>query len=92
MDELLEAIYDVASGKFICKPHKVVSVPSNIKKILKDLTVKIEIEFPDLPNPRWVAMRLLEGDQKILDSIRSGELNTVIKSQDTTPTEEDVLV
>ena len=92
MDELLEAIYDVASGKFICKPHKVVSVPSNIKKILKDLTVKIESEFPDLPNPRWVAMRLLEGDQKILDSIRSGELNTIIKSQDTTPTEEDVLV
>ena len=53
-----------------------------VKKILKDLTIKIEEEFPDLPNARWVAMRLLEGDQKILDSIRSGELNSIIRSQD----------
>ena len=82
MDELLQAIYDVASGNYICKPHRVASLPSNIKKILKDLTIKIEEEFPDLPNARWVAIRLLEGDQKILDSIRSGELNSIIRSQD----------
>jgi ferrous iron transport protein B len=87
MDKLLEAVHDVASGNFICKPHKVVSVPSKIKKILKDLTDKITNEFPNLPNPRWVAMRLLEGDQKILDSIRSGELNTIIKTQESETTE-----
>jgi len=90
MDELLEAIYEVASGKYICKPHKVISVPSNVKKILNDLTKEIEEEFPNLPNARWVAMRLLEGDQTILDSIRSGELNTIIKSQSTVAAEEDV--
>lgn len=92
MDELLEAVYEVASGNYICKPHKVISVPSNVKKILNDLTKEIQEEFPNLPNARWVAMRLLEGDQTILDSIRSGELNTVIKSQSTVAAEEGVAV
>ena len=83
----MEAIHDVASGNFICKPHKVISVPLKINKILKDLTDKITNEFPNLPNPRWVAIRLLEGDQKIMDSIRSGELNTIIKTQEIETTE-----
>jgi len=32
-----------------------------------------------LPNARWVALRLLEGDQKIIDAIKSGELGSLIK-------------
>jgi len=92
LQELLAAIDDVASGRYICKPHRVVSVPSKVKTILNDLTKKIINEFPDLPNARWVAMRLLEGDQKILDSIRNGELNSIIRSQETELLEEKELV
>ncbi|MEN8194674.1 MAG: FeoB small GTPase domain-containing protein [Bacteroidota bacterium] len=80
MDELLDAIHEVASGTYKCNPRKVHSIPSNVKKIISDLTDKIESEFPDLPNSRWVAMRLLEGDQKILDAIRSGELSKLVAS------------
>lgn len=86
MNELLQAIYEVASGEYKCKPHQVYSIPSNVKKVISGLTEKIEKEFPDLPNSRWVAMRLLEGDQQILDSIRSGELNTL-----TNPSESELV-
>jgi len=34
-----------------------------------------------LPNVKWVALRLLEGDQSIIDSIRNGDLGN-IKKQD----------
>ncbi len=61
-----------------------------LKNILKDLTEKIDSEFPDLPNARWVAMRLLEGDQKILDSIKSGELNSVVNSNNIKSPEENI--
>ncbi|MCA2005345.1 MAG: iron transporter FeoB, partial [Ignavibacterium sp.] len=33
--------------------------------------------FPNLPNARWVALRLLEGDQNIIDAVRSGELGNI---------------
>ena len=86
MTELLQAIHEVATGEFKCKPHQVYSIPSNVKKIISGLIEKIETEFPNLPNSKWVAMRLLEGDQQILDSIRNGDLNSIVK-----PSESEVV-
>ena len=39
----------------------------------------IDKEFPGLPNARWVALRLLEGDQKIIDAIRNDELGDLAR-------------
>jgi ferrous iron transport protein B len=33
--------------------------------------------FPRLPQPRWVALRLLEGDREIMDAVRSGEIGAL---------------
>jgi ferrous iron transport protein B len=33
--------------------------------------------FPNLPQPRWVALRLLEGDREIMEAVRSGEIGTL---------------
>ena len=30
--------------------------------------------YPDLPNPRWVAVRLLGGDASIVAALKSGRL------------------
>ncbi|GAA5482913.1 ferrous iron transport protein B [Haloferula sargassicola] len=35
---------------------------------------ELETAFPELPQTRWVALRLLEGDRQIIDAVRSGEL------------------
>ena len=33
--------------------------------------------FPALSNARWVALRLLEGDPRITEAVRSGELGRI---------------
>ncbi len=38
------------------------------------LEADIEATFPELPNSRWVALRLLDGDKRIEEAIVRGEL------------------
>jgi Fe2+ transport system protein B len=72
--ELLQAISEVASGRVIGKPHQVKYASPSLKTAVAELTSQIEAVFPDLPNARWVAMRLLDGDERIAEALRKGEL------------------
>ncbi|MEY3248202.1 MAG: hypothetical protein RL742_245 [Bacteroidota bacterium] len=74
MPELLAAIADVASGQFVCKPHRIKSRSAQLNHAVETLAQQLAGQFPGLPNLNWVALRLLEGDQHIMDAIRSGEL------------------
>ncbi len=74
LPELLKAIHDVATGQFICKPHRIKNDSPAIKRALQQLVPQLEAAFPNLPNARWVALRLLDGDQRIVEAIQSGEL------------------
>lgn len=74
LDQLLEAIRSVATGGFECRPRRIQNEPPELKAALADLTARIAGAFPGLPNPRWVALRLLDGDDHIIQAMRSGEL------------------
>lgn len=74
MNELLQAIEEVASGKYICKPPKIKSRSKKLNYAIETLSEKLRATYPDLPNINWVAMRLLEGDNSITEAIRSGEI------------------
>lgn len=74
MPELIAAIDEVATGKFICKPHRIKSRSAGLNHAVSSLAQKLSAQFPGLPNVNWVALRLLEGDQSIIDAIQSGEL------------------
>ena len=74
MPELIQTINEVAHGKIICKPHRIKNVPKNIDKAIKKLRIEIEKQFPNIPNSRWIAFRLLEGDAQIIDALKNGEL------------------
>lgn len=87
MDELLKNIFDVASGNYICNPHRIKTKSKELNFAVDKLTGEIESEFPGLPNSRWVALRLLEGDQSIINSIRTGELGSLKKESQATLTE-----
>lgn len=76
--ELLNSIDEVVNGKFVCKPYRVTGSSKGLNKAVEDLAEKIKDLFPMLPNSRWVALRLLEGDQKIIDAVRSGEIAAVV--------------
>ena len=91
MDELIKAVYEVATGSYICKPHRIKNISSELNAAVENLSEKIIEEFPNLQNVRWVALRLLEGDQSIIDAIRSGELESIKPKIAETITQEPVL-
>jgi len=72
--DLIQTINEVATGKIICKPHRIKNVPKNIENAIKTLTNEIEEQYPSIPNSRWIAFRLLEGDTHIIDALKTGEL------------------
>lgn len=72
--QLTETICEVATGKTVCKPHRIQSTPPALSEAIDKLTEKIEEQYPGLPNVRWVALRLLEGDRSIQEAVRSGAL------------------
>ena len=81
MNELLNAIFEVATGKFVCKPYRIKSNSKELNYAVEKLSKMILDEFPNLPNANWVALRLLEGDQSIIESIRNGELGNLKKQE-----------
>jgi len=72
--ELIQTIDEISSGKIVCKPRKIKNVPKKILKAVTKLSAEIESEFPEIPNSRWIAFRLLEGDGRIIEALKSGEL------------------
>lgn len=76
--ELLSVINDVATGKTKCKPHKLKNLSGAIEESVKKLSKNIEKQFPGLPNSRWVAFRLLEGDERITQAVINNELQELV--------------
>ena len=79
--ELLAAIADVASGEYVTRPHRIQNLDSKVAGALDQLAGRIETAFPGLPNARWVAMRLLEGDPRIAEAIRRHELGDLTRGE-----------
>ncbi len=71
--ELIQTISELANGNIICKPHRIKNIPKNIEKAVQKLSEEIQKEYPDIPNSRWIAFRLLEGDSHIIKLLRTGE-------------------
>ena len=77
---LLQTISEVASGQTVCKPHRIKNEPAALKRAVAQLAAKLEAAFPALPNARWVALRLLDGDERIAEAVHRGELGGLLPS------------
>jgi ferrous iron transport protein B len=71
--ELLGAIEMVASGQFSARPHRIKYIDEKLETAVETLAEQLRGEFDDLPNARWVALRLLEGDENIINAGRKPE-------------------
>lgn len=71
--ELIQTISEVANGEIKCNPHRIKNIPKNIETAVKKLSAKIEKQYPTIPNSRWIAFRLLEGDSQIINALKTGE-------------------
>jgi ferrous iron transport protein B len=74
---LIQAIDDVATGKITCQPYHFKTSSAVLNQTTAQLVRKIQAAYPDLPNARWVALRLLDGDERIAEAIRKGELGEI---------------
>ena len=81
--ELLAAIHQVATGEYAARPHRLNSLDARVAGAVEQLAARLETVFAGLPNARWVAMRLLEGDPSIVEAVRKGELGDLTRSGDT---------
>jgi ferrous iron transport protein B len=87
LEQLLDAIHGVASGKIRSRPHRIQHLSPSLTKAVSELASQIEAAFPGLPNARWVALRLLDGDSRIAQAVKLGELGTLSRG---TPEGEEV--
>ncbi len=82
LEELLQSIHEVATGKIRTKPNRIQQFSKELEGTISELTNKVRGVFPNLPNPRWVAIRLLDGDERIVEAFEKGDLGEL--SQNTT--------
>lgn len=85
ISELLHAIDEVAHGVYPAQPRRVHSFDNKLEAAVHTLTQQIEMAFPGLPNARWVALRLLEGDESILRAVREGTLGELSQPKASAP-------
>lgn len=81
LQDLLQAIHEVATGQTVGKPYRAKSESPAIKRALARLVPQIEAAFPGLPNARWVALRLLDGDERLMQAVRQGELGDLTRPE-----------
>ena len=74
LEDLLAAISEVASGETQAAPYHVKYTHPKLDQAVTQLVKQIEESFPDVPNARWVALRLLDGDEKIIEAVKNGDL------------------
>lgn len=70
--KLLEAIHDVATGKIKNRPRVINNMDSHVEESITQISKKILEQFPSIPNSRWLAFRLLEGDKTIIKALQTG--------------------
>jgi ferrous iron transport protein B len=83
LEALHRAIADVATGRFVCKPRRPGWNSPRLQRAVDSLAARIERIFPALPNARWVALRLLDGDARIVRAVRNGELGDLTRRLET---------
>ncbi len=74
IDALLEAAAEVASRVRRNRPRRVDSHPPAVEEAVNAIAPLVAGEFPELPNARWVALRLLNADERVTEAVRSGEI------------------
>ncbi len=84
IDELTDAVAGVAGGAIDTRPHRI-RASGDAARSVAQLVAMIESAYPGLPNARWVAMRLLEGDKRVENAIRRGELAELVAEQGAEP-------
>jgi ferrous iron transport protein B len=81
---LLEAIDGVTSGAIATTPLRVKGTVE-FQRAVAELVPLIEQAAPGVPNARWIAIRLLDGDAQVEEALASGRLAALAAEQARAP-------
>jgi ferrous iron transport protein B len=77
---LLSTVAGVISGEILTQPLRVGGTPE-FQSAVKELAAMIEAQVPGIPNARWLAIRLLDGDARVQEALVSGDLEQLVARQ-----------
>ena len=80
---LLETVDAVCAGTITTKPLRVTGTPE-FQRAVSELVPLIEAAAPGVPNARWIAIRLLDGDAQVEDALSTGRLAKLVADQQQT--------
>src|SRR5690606_21733327 len=81
VSDLMQVVGEVASGGRVNKPRRVRIADEAFERAVSELAAEVEALAAGLPNARWVALRLLDGDERITQAVRTGELAELVERQ-----------
>jgi ferrous iron transport protein B len=77
---LLSTVAGLIDGSIVAAPHRVQGTPE-FQNAVAELAPMIAKLVPGIPNARWVAIRLLDGDARVQQALVNGELPEMITRQ-----------
>jgi len=80
MQALLSTLEGVIQGEISTQPRRVEGT-SEFQRAVAELVPMIETMAPGVPNARWLAIRLLDGDARVQQALSSGELAGLVSRQ-----------
>ena len=80
LNQLISAVAGVIKGDIVTSPHHIRG-DGTFQRSVDELVPLIEQAYPGLPNARWIAMRLLDGDLRVRQAVRTGELAQLARGE-----------
>ena len=72
--DLLTNIEKIAISNDPLRARSIFDFPSEIASPIDELNSVLKSEYPGLPNSKWLAIRLLDNDSSLIESLKNGEL------------------
>lgn len=73
ISELLKTIEQITTQSIACSPHSIGGLPAEAERVVSALTQSIMEKNPGVPNSRWIAFRMIEGDKAVLKQYAADE-------------------
>ncbi|MDW8290050.1 MAG: ferrous iron transport protein B [Armatimonadota bacterium] len=70
---LMQTVAELVQGRLRTSPRRV-KTDEQVEQALTELVPALRQVYPELPNARWVAMRLLDGDYNVRRALENGDL------------------
>lgn len=77
---ILEAVEEIVTGEWKPENKTEISIPEELENSVSVIEQDLQKLYPSLPNSRWIALRLLEGDERIIEALKNDEFTALLSS------------